>query len=156
MYIRCSHQLCLLGYKLTMLTASRSCALMLSIQSAIQSAMLKAQAVSFQWSLHLDPATATRIVTRLPNQQTFSESTGHSDVQVLLAWSSTKVLVSFRGTASLANALADIQVTCPSLFLQECLPLSTALATPGLGRQFFVSFGTPRLGRTALRITALQ
>ena len=35
-------------------------------------------------------------------------------MQVLLAWSRTKVLVSFRGTASLANALADIQVTHPS------------------------------------------
>ena len=32
-------------------------------------------------------------------------------LQVLLAWSRTKVLVSFRGTASLANALADIQVS---------------------------------------------
>ena len=49
------------------------------------------------------------------------------DVQVLLAWSRTKVLVSFRGTASLANALADIQVTYPSHLLQECLPRFTAL-----------------------------
>ena len=52
---------------------------------------------------------------------------GPSDVQVLLAWSSTKVLVSFRGTASLANALADIQVTSPSQFWQECLPPFTAM-----------------------------
>lgn len=34
-------------------------------------------------------------------------------VQVLLAWSRTKVLVSFRGTASLVNAFADIQVRFP-------------------------------------------
>lgn len=47
---------------------------------------------------------------------------GRSGVQVLLAWSPTRVLVSFRGTASLANALADIQVS--SLFRRpmECLP----------------------------------
>ena len=31
-------------------------------------------------------------------------------LQVLLAWNTNTVLVSFRGTASLANALADIQV----------------------------------------------
>ncbi len=31
-------------------------------------------------------------------------------MQVLLAWNTNTVLVSFRGTASLANALADIQV----------------------------------------------
>ena len=38
-------------------------------------------------------------------------------LQVLLAWNTNTVLVSFRGTASLANALADIQVGLAALSL---------------------------------------
>lgn len=47
-------------------------------------------------------------------------------MQVLLAWSPTKVLVSFRGTASLANAIADIQVS--SLFCMLYLPRHALLS----------------------------
>ena len=49
-------------------------------------------------------------------------------MQVLLAWSQNTVLVSFRGTASLANALADIQVS--SLFpnFEEYLPCYSLLS----------------------------
>lgn len=42
------------------------------------------------------------------------------DTKVLLAWGKGTVLVSFRGSASLANALADVQVhmaSSPTLLL---------------------------------------
>ena len=36
------------------------------------------------------------------------------DTKVLIAWSASMIVVSFRGTASMRNALADLQVPAPS------------------------------------------
>lgn len=35
------------------------------------------------------------------------------DTKLLIAWNNSRILIAFRGTASLANALADVQVTPP-------------------------------------------
>ena len=39
------------------------------------------------------------------------------DTRCLIGWSSSKIVLSFRGTASLKNALADVQVSLQFLSL---------------------------------------
>lgn len=42
------------------------------------------------------------------------------DTKVLLCWNSDTILLSFRGTASMTNVLADLQVTLSPLSAPEC------------------------------------
>ena len=39
------------------------------------------------------------------------------DTRCLIGWSSSNIVLSFRGTASMKNALADVQVSLQFLFL---------------------------------------
>ena len=41
------------------------------------------------------------------------------DTRCLVAWSSTKIVVSFRGTASMRNAVADMQVSQTAIDSQD-------------------------------------
>lgn len=43
------------------------------------------------------------------------------DTKLLLAWNKHTIVVAFRGTASLANALADVQVTTSSIAVLLCM-----------------------------------
>lgn len=37
------------------------------------------------------------------------------DTRCLVSWGGSHVVVAFRGTASMRNALADLQVSCPGI-----------------------------------------
>ena len=36
------------------------------------------------------------------------------DTKLLIAWNHDTIVIAFRGTSSMANALADLQVDCPA------------------------------------------
>ena len=38
------------------------------------------------------------------------------DTKLLIAWNHDTIVIAFRGTSSMANALADLQVDCPAEF----------------------------------------
>lgn len=41
------------------------------------------------------------------------------DTKLLLAWNDNRILIAFRGTASMSNALSDVQVRIPKLQLLQ-------------------------------------
>ncbi len=44
------------------------------------------------------------------------------DTKLLMAWNNSRIFIAFRGTASLANALADVQVPPVRRLLFLCTP----------------------------------
>ena len=61
-------------------------------------------------TLHVDTALSLYKLTR---SQSFWET--KQDTRCLVGWGNNTVVVAFRGTASMKNALADLQV-CPLLY----------------------------------------
>ena len=69
----------------------------------------KLEGTSFKASTTLNEETALSLY-KLARSQSFWE-TKH-DTRCLVGWGNTTVVVAFRGTASMKNALADLQVPC--------------------------------------------
>ena len=51
------------------------------------------------------------------------------DTKLLLAWNARTIVVAFRGTASVANALADLQARGPHHRMRTCGRLSSAVGS---------------------------
>ena len=53
------------------------------------------------------------------------------DTKLIVAWSRTRILLSFRGTASLANVVADLQVLLtPTYKISDCWACEDGVLPP--------------------------
>lgn len=74
------------------------------------------------------PATAQKTVLDLAFAMNMYDLTGSElfcevkrDTRCLMGWSDSTVVLAFRGTASMTNALSDLQVVCLSRLLAGCV-----------------------------------
>ena len=76
----------------------------------------KLESTSFTTSTNLSVDTALSLY-KLTRSQSFCET--KQDTRCLVGWGNSTVVVAFRGTASMKNALADLQV-CLLLYCTTC------------------------------------
>ena len=88
----------------------------------------KLQGTSFSASTTLNLETAMSLY-KLTESQSFWEV--QQDTRCLMGWGSNTVVVAFRGTASMKNALADVQV-CDELMVIKLFDLVVYLSNSAL------------------------